>query len=1208
MDEAGFIFGKDYESGGIEYTLRAPTVGSSRSGTFGSENERGAPLRNEWDTILDKNSDYIKNWKKTDSWGQDTSDLHAEYSKADYRAFRGFTTARLWNGYPKGDNRISYRPVLEIKNADTLGADGLKSVTLNLNGCTLNGEKFTAPAKEGITAPNADEDFVGWSDGTNTYAPGESVPSSVTSLTAKWEKHIHCLCGGNAYDGHDTHESIEWQSWSATDSLPTAAGNYCLANNVTLPSGIINLPDGVNICLNGKSVIGTDSSNTAVMVDGTITITDCGAEGSIGDMILTGDKSKLTMYGGKIAKDTTLRVENQSVFTMTGNAQNDGTLRICFDADFTMDGNAKNNNEIKLEQTSDDGNIIFGGHAKGGTVTLEVPLEGAKICLLGNATVDSLSGGGYVIDLTMEDDAQIGNVTELIFQTISLSKNAKLGNEDSAFTIAEQNFLLGDNVQVIGKITYAVVRKNCVLTLQDNARITGELIVNKSDGRSARVIMKDDSIMNGNLLCTDDGVSYEMQGNAKIDGDIDVANNRFSGKVTCTGEIKNGIFDVDGEVVNNGKITGGIFYGTVSGTGTIEDSAKVDVIFNTDGGSAIDTQKILRGQKATAPADCKKAGYTFNCWNKGGEAYDFTTPVLEEFTLTAQWTANNYTVSFETDGGSAISDKTLGWEDKVLESIANPTRSGYEFKGWKCGDTHVTADIAYADLAENDTVTNITLTAQWQDIEEPTGEIEIGENKWNSFLNTITFGLFFNDTQTVTITATDNSGEAVKIEYLLSGEELTKAELANKSFTEYTDSFNITPDNEYIIYVKLTDKAGNTSYICSNGIVLDGTSPVIVGIENGKIYCESQTVRIDEKYIDSVTINETAVTSNENNQFVLAPADGEQKIVVTDKAGNSAEMTVTVNDGHTPLADDNDCTTPVYCKFCNAEVISAKNHDFTGEWHNDDNEHWHECLNDGCTVTDTKTAHSGTDDGDCTTAVVCECGFIITAAKDEHSYGDWQSNGDGTHTRYCTVNGCDGFETGDCTGGKATCKDKAKCEICHEPYGEFDENNHDGGTEIRDELKATCTKDGYTGDTYCLGCEKLLAKGSVIEATGHTGGKATCKDKAKCEVCGEAYGELDPKNHGDLKHTEAKAATKDAEGNTEYWYCKDCGKYYSDLTATKEIAKTDTVTKKLPDSDKTPQTGDGSESLALWFILLLIGNGATVCATVVRKNKKRFVR
>ena len=146
----------------------------------------------------------------------------------------------------------------------------------------------------------------------------------------------------------------------------------------------------------------------------------------------------------------------------------------------------------------------------------------------------------------------------------------------------------------------------------------------------------------------------------------------------------------------------------------------------------------------------------------------------------------------------------------------------------------------------------------------PTGEIKIAENDWKSFLNTITFGLFFKDTQMVTVTAADNSGEAVKIEYLLSDKALTESELAGMTFTAYSAPFSINPDNEYVIYAKLTDTSGNVAYINTNGIVLDGTSPVITGIEAGKTYCAAQTITVVEKYIGTVKVNGTEVILDEN--------------------------------------------------------------------------------------------------------------------------------------------------------------------------------------------------------------------------------------------------------------------------------------------------------------------------------------------------------
>ena len=163
-------------------------------------------------------------------------------------------------------------------------------------------------------------------------------------------------------------------------------------------------------------------------------------------------------------------------------------------------------------------------------------------------------------------------------------------------------------------------------------------------------------------------------------------------------------------------------------------------------------------------------------------------------------------------------------------------------------------------------------------------------------------------------------------------------------------------------------------------------------------------------------------------------------------------------------------------------------------------------------------------------------------------------------------------------GGTATCKDKAVCEVCQQPYGELNKNNHTGGTEVKDAKDATCTENGYTGDTCCKGCGAKLESGKVIPAAGHKGGTATCKDKAVCEVCQQPYGELNKGNHADLKKVDAKKATYTKEGNITYWYCDGCGKYYSDAEATKEITKADTVIPRKTHSSNSGSTGTGSGS------------------------------
>ena len=196
LNTADLIFGKDYVAGGVGYTLRAPSVGSDRTGL--NESQRGTPQSNEWDKLLDKNDGYIKNWNWMASWGQDTRPDNS----TPFRAVRGFHSARGWefNSSSYQNGILGFRPVLEVLNPDALDADGLKAVTLALGGGKLgdsaediqiivkNDSEFTSPASDGLTRPDGNtENYFKWlgSDG-NLYAPGESVSADVTKLTAKF--------------------------------------------------------------------------------------------------------------------------------------------------------------------------------------------------------------------------------------------------------------------------------------------------------------------------------------------------------------------------------------------------------------------------------------------------------------------------------------------------------------------------------------------------------------------------------------------------------------------------------------------------------------------------------------------------------------------------------------------------------------------------------------------------------------------------------------------------------------------------------------------------------------------------------------------------------------------------------------------------------------------------------------------------------------
>ena len=234
LNGASLIFGKNYAGGGVDYTLRAPSVGSNFTGSGNSE--RGVPQSNEWDTMLNKNSGYIQNWNILYSWGQDTY-----FGGALLRAVRGLGSARCWssNSTTYSAPYVGFRPVLEVLNPDTLGSGGLKAVTLDLNGGKLggssdaiqiivkNGSEFIAPASDGLTRPDGNNgSYFMWlgSDG-NLYAPGESVPEVVTTLTAQWTVNQYTitydLAGGTVEGNPDTY-TIETVAFTLKN--PTKSG------------------------------------------------------------------------------------------------------------------------------------------------------------------------------------------------------------------------------------------------------------------------------------------------------------------------------------------------------------------------------------------------------------------------------------------------------------------------------------------------------------------------------------------------------------------------------------------------------------------------------------------------------------------------------------------------------------------------------------------------------------------------------------------------------------------------------------------------------------------------------------------------------------------------------------------------------------------------------------------------------------------------
>ena len=976
LNTTGLIFGKNYATGGVNYTLRAPSMGSGNRGS--GDIERGTPQSNEWDRILDKDSGYIKNWIYMLSLGQDTF----ERSTEPYRAFRGLDSARKWICFHAMDLRsfLGFRPVLEVLNPDTLGSDGLKVVTLDLGGGTLgnssediqiivkSGESFTAPASDGLTRPDGDAgSFFMWL-GSNgkLYAPGASVPADVTELT------------------------VQWTAPTYTVTLHTNGGTINNGNVAGYTYGV------------GATLTAADD----------MTYTGHTFKGWYDNENLTG--SPVTAIGGAETgnKEYWAKWEiNQYTITFDTN----GGSEI---APITQD--------YGTEITAPDNPTRKGYTFKGWDKEIPETMPAENITVKAQWEINQ-----YTITFDTNGGSEIAPITQDYGTEITAPDNpTRKGYTFKGWDKEIPETMPAENITV--KAQWEI--NQYTITFDTNG---GSEIAPITQDYGTEITAPDNPTRKG----------YTFKG-----WDKEIPETMPAENITVKAQWE----------INQYTIT-----------------------FDTNGGSEIAPITQDYGTEITAPADPTRKGYTFKGWDK---EIPKTMPA-ENMTITAQWEINQYTIIFDTNGGSEIAPITQDYGTEIT-APDNPTRKGYTFKGWD------------KEIPKTMPAENITITARWRDTEKPTGEIIIGTNKWNEFLNELTFGIFFKDTQEVTINAVDNSG-VVFVSYLVTDKELSEAELNSLVFRAYEEPFSIDPNGEYIVYVMLVDENINITYLRSDRITLDNIQPVISGIENGKTYCEAQTVTVDEKYVDTVTVNGTAVTLDADGGFVLPPTNGEQKIVVTDKAGNNAEMTVTVNNGHT--------------------------------------------------------------------------------------FGEWVSDNDGKHTRKCTVDGCDAFETENCSGGNATCTEKAVCDVCGKAYGEPDKTNHEGGAQE------------WTTRTAFVHEQKWNCCGAVIVASeAHEWKDGVCRE------CGYVclHNDADKDHVCDYcKKTISEHEDKDKDHICDY--CKKTISAHEDATP-EEIKKPDTVTAK-PDDSKSPQTGDNS-NLVLWIALLIISGGVMKGVTAFGKSKKHSAK
>ena len=1038
------------------------------------------------------------------------------------------------------------------------------------------------------------------------------------------------LIDGNPTASHffDTTNNL-WQLSSS--GFQVLGGIITNTGQASVGSGVY-IENGGSFTMNGGNIVGCKSSNSAyggVYNEGTFTLNVGTIQGYAGGLYnkgtVNGNGGLITNYvnnEGSINVDT-----GANGTTFTDAVTNSGGIAGIFNGYVSNDKGNINGGTFSGQVNNNEGNIN-NGTFNNKVINIAGTINGGTF----NNVVDNKllrKGTGFSIIVRRCDinNGMFTETSEVSFEYCDINNGTFKGK------------VIFEDVQNLG--TYEI------------SHIYGGVFTQTSDV----------------TILTNDYVTTELDA-AKFDGIV-----RLEGTYIQTGGPKGEpIFGETSTVyLNAGRIVYGIFYGRViEGRATIKEWAYRNIAFDTDGGSLVDGQKMLKGQKPTVPDNPTKTGYVFGGWLKDGAQYNVNSPLLEDVMVKANWVEDNFTVKFDTDGGSVLADKTnVKWNNKVLEGVLAPTKTGYTFNGWEYNDVVVTENTKYFDLAGDSVPTSITLKADWNvnqytitfdttggsavssitqdygstvvkpsdptkegytftgwepeipstipssdltikakwsvnkytisfdsdggsvvppitldygsvviapisptkvgytfngwdrvipltmpssdmlikalwkinkytitfdtnggsaieaitldygssitkpsnpirsgysfigwdieipstmpsfnmtikakwlDNEKPSGEIKIATNSWKTLLNSISFGLFFKDSQTVSISAIDNSQEEVKIEYLLSNSLLSITELDNQSFNLYTRPFNVNPNNEYVIYAKLTDTSNNISYISSDGLVLDDISPVVTGIESGKTYCEKKTVTVNDKYINSVKVNGNEVTLDSNNSFILGY--GKQNIIVTDRSGNKNEVNVTINNGHL--------------------------------------------------------------------------------------FGGYNFDGVDTHTRKCNI--CGSSETYKCIDEN---KDH-KCDVCNGLFSKCVDLNKNHKCDI---------------------CGKTISS--------HKGGEATCTNKAICEICGQEYGELG--KHLNLKHIEETKATSTSDGNKEYWYCEECNRYYSDKDGLNEISKEDTIIERLKDDNTNKDDNNTIEhkniNPIIWAVVPIVG--VTIISGIILIIKRK---
>ena len=1068
-------------------------------------------------------------------------------------------------------NKFSVSSVLVLTVEETRTAH---TVTFDPNGGTLNEDEKSKSVMPGdaygaLPTPTRDSHhFSGWYTapvgGTKVDETTVVTELEDHTLYAHWTYyHEHCVCGGTL---NHTHENVEWQAWAGKSEIKyeqkwvqvseyTKQGRYVAyvyltgnvsANLTVAPKHILYL------CLNGYSFTCADPSQPAITLTGEdgkpaeLDLCDCVGTGTLGGSNASGGSIRIGAYANATLYSGTLTGNNVSgdggAVSVTGG-----------NCSFTMYGGAITGNTA----TGNGGGISSYDSWNAGTVKINGGVISNNRATNGGGIYAASRthfhlNGGEIINNTATGDG--GGV-----YCSGLYSNADGRCEFNGSTISGNTAKQGGGAYV--RVCYIGYR---------NCRITGNTAAEAGGGLYLVPFASEKIIYMGSVYGSGGAIAPYIYDNTVNSAQNNLYLSDPDTQIQFTAHMNT---DADAKI--------GVYF-----TGITQNGASV----------LLNSLQINSESRAKPYLDrifCDNPEYGQLEIQQDGEYYNL-------YLINA---GDEVTITFDPNGGML----NTGDETKTVQhngtygEMPTPIRSGYHFDGWyteKGGGTKVDANTSVTTKEAH------TLYAHWTFLHEHCicgGDVTAGDHtshsdvtyqKWDGKNSSISYT---NNVAHVYLTENAQISDNIfvpagKTLYLcLNGKEYAKPSDVS------TQRKSIVTGGGHLI---LCDCVGTGSINCGksdggggcvylNSSTMDmyggkftGSSAALGGAiavvhstlnlyggeisgntaseKGGAVYVESGTVNISGKPV----VKDNTVSSQPNNIYLPTG----KAVSITGSMADGAEVGITTESTAYPVVFSNAWKTD-YSEYFFADSANAHveyndderlqlaagaqvmhTHDWATRWSSNSTHHWHECTAEGCTITDNSqkdgyAEHSGTDDNNCTTAVTCECGYEIKAAKAEHNWSVWSHNTT-THTHSCRNEGCGTTETKDCTGGTATCTAQAVCEVCGGAYGELAAHSFTEETAAEQYLKsaATCTKKAvyYKSCSVC----GLSSKGTTDEATftsgnilghdwgkwtandngthtrvcsrdaSHTetgnchGGTATCTAKAVCETCGSEYGEM----------------------------------------------------------------------------------------------------